>query len=85
MQQVDFTEPCLYATIVTLAKSDSKYASAASVADLTGATVTSQMNTIWYDNCLPQIPEANMRPAQTDAPAMLVALNGGACRCCRYR
>ena len=64
---------------MTLAKSDSKYASAASVADLTGATVTSQMNTIWYDNCLPQIPEANIRPAQTDAPAMLVALNSGAC------
>lgn len=79
MQQVDFTEPYFYATIVTLAKSDSKYASAASVADLTGATVTSQMNTIWYDNCLPQIPEANIRPAQTDAPAMLVSLNSGAC------
>lgn len=79
MQQVDFTEPYFYATIVTLTKSDSQYASAASVADLSGATVTSQMNTIWYNNCLPQIPDANILPAQADAPAMLVALNSGSC------
>ena len=79
MQQVDFTEPYFYATIVTLTKSDSQYASAASVADLSGATATSQMNTIWYTNCLPQIPDANILPAQADAPAMLVALNSGTC------
>ncbi len=78
-QQVDFTEPYFYASIVTLTKQDSAYANAASVADLSGATATSQMNTIWYDNCLPQIPEANILPAQADAPAMLVALNSGAC------
>ena len=79
MQQVDFTEPYFYATIVTLTKSDSQYASAASVADLSGATATSQMNTIWYNNCLPQIPDANILPAQADAPAMLVALSSGTC------
>lgn len=79
MQQVDFTEPYFYATIVTLTKSDSQYVSAASVADLSGATATSQMNTIWYNNCLPQIPDANILPAQADAPAMLVALNSGTC------
>lgn len=79
MQQVDFTEPYFFATIVTLTKSDSQYASAASVADLSGATATSQMNTIWYNNCLPQIPDANILPAQADAPAMLVALNSGTC------
>ena len=79
MQQVDFTEPYFYATIVTLTKSDSQYASAASVADLSGATATSQMNTIWYNNCLPQIPDANILPAQADAPAMLVAMNSGTC------
>ena len=79
MQQVDFTEPYFYAPIVTLTKSDSQYASAASVADLSGATATSQMNTIWYNNCLPQIPDANILPAQADAPAMLVALNSGTC------
>ena len=51
----------------------------ASVADLAGATATSQLNTIWYDNCLPQIPDGNIQPAQESAPAMLVALNSGRC------
>lgn len=68
LQQVDFTEPYFYATIITLTKEDSAYANAASVADLAGATATSQMNTIWYDNCLPQIPDGNILPAQADAP-----------------
>ena len=79
LQSVDFTEPYYYATIVTLVKSGSKYENAASVADLAGATATSQMNTIWYDNCLPQIQDATIQPAQESAPAMLVALSSGRC------
>lgn len=79
LESVDFTEPYYYATIVTLVKSGSKYENAASVADLAGATATSQLNTIWYDNCLPQIPDANIQPAQESAPAMLVALDSGRC------
>ena len=77
--QVDFSDPYYYASIITLTKKDSAYANAASVADLAGATATSQLGTIWYDNCLPQIPDANILPAQETAPAMLVALNSGAC------
>ena len=77
--QVDFSDPYYYASIVTLTKKDSTYASAASVADLTGATATSQLGTIWYDACLPQIENANILPAQETAPAMLVALHSGAC------
>ena len=77
--QVDFSDPYYYASIVTLTKKDSKYASATSVADLSGATATSQLGTIWYDTCLPQIPDANILPAQETAPSMLVALNSGAC------
>ena len=79
LESVDFTEPYYYATIVTLTKADSAYANATSVADLAGATGTSQLNTIWYTVCLPQIPDANILPAQESAPAMLVALNSGAC------
>lgn len=78
-QQVDFSDPYYYASIITLVKKDSKYASATSVADLDGATCTSQLGTIWYDNCLPQIPNANILAAQETAPAMLVALDSGAC------
>ena len=60
LQAVDFTEPYYYATIVTLVKNGSKYADAQSVADLAGATCTSQQSTIWYDTCLPQIQDANI-------------------------
>lgn len=79
MQSVDFTDPYYFATIVTLVKSGSKYENAKSVADLAGATGTSQLNTIWYDSCLPQIPQANVLPAMESAPAMLVALSTGRC------
>ena len=79
LEQVDFSTPYYYATIVTLVKNDSAYAAATSVADLKGATGTSQLGTIWYDNCLGQIPEVNMLPAQETAPAMLVALDAGTC------
>lgn len=79
MEMVDFSSPYYYASIITLVKADGPYANAASVADLKGATCTSQQNTIWYDVCLPQIEDANILPAQESAPAMLVALNAGKC------
>ena len=78
LEVVDFSDPYFYASIVTLTKADSAYASAVSVADLAGATCTSQLGTIWYDICLPQIPDANILTAQETAPAMLVALESGA-------
>ncbi|MDO5136432.1 MAG: transporter substrate-binding domain-containing protein [Eubacteriales bacterium] len=78
-EMVDFTEPYYYASIVTLVKTEGDYAEAKSVEDLKGVTCTSQQNTIWYDSCLPQIPEANVLPAQESAPAMLVALESGKC------
>ena len=77
LQMVDFTTPYYYASIVCLVDKDSPYASAQGVSDLSGASCTSQMNTIWYDVCLPQIPDADILPAQDSAPAMLVALDSG--------
>ncbi len=79
LEMVDFTEPYYYATIVTLVKADSKYADAKGLSDLAGATCTSQQNTIWYDNCLPQIPDADILPAQESAPAMTMVLKSGGC------
>jgi putative lysine transport system substrate-binding protein len=78
LQVVDFSEPYYYASIVTLVKADSEYANAQGINDLAGATGTSQLGTIWYDICLPQIPDANILAAQETAPAMLVALDSGA-------
>lgn len=79
LQMVDFTSPYYYASIISLVKADGPYAEAQSIADFAGATATSQMNTVWYDICLPQIPDANILPAQESAPAMLVALSSGKC------
>lgn len=75
LQMVDFTTPYYYASIVVLTNSDSKYANAKGISDLAGGTATSQLGTIWYDVCLPQIPNAKILAAQESAPAMLVALN----------
>ena len=75
--QVDFSDPYYYASIITLTKKDSAYANAASVADLAGATATSQLGTIWYDTCLPQIEGAQLMPASETAPAMVMAVTSG--------
>ena len=77
LQMVDFTDPYYYASIICLVKEGSEYENAQGVSDLAGASCTSQMNTVWYDVCLPQISDADILPAQDSAPAMLVALESG--------
>ena len=77
-EQVDFAGPYLYASIVCLTLADSQYASAQGISDLAGGSCTSQSATIWYDDMLPQIPDANIQPAAESAPAMLMALETGA-------
>lgn len=77
MQMVDFTIPYYYASVVSLVDSKGSYANATSVADLAGARGTSQINTIWYDLALPQIPNVRILPAQESAPAALVSLSTG--------
>lgn len=79
LAMVDFSTPYYYASIIALVKADSPYANATGVADLAGATATSQLNTVWYDSCIPQIADANILPAQDSAPAMLVALDSDKC------
>ena len=77
MDAVDFAGPYLYATIVCLVKQDSKFADAKGISELAGGSCTSQSGTIWYDSCLPQIPDAQIVPPQESAPAMLMALESG--------
>lgn len=77
LQMVDFSEPYYYATVVGLVKADGEYADAKGMSELKGATCTSQLGTIWYDVCLPQIEDADIQPAQESAPSMLVALESG--------
>ena len=79
LETMDFSDPYYYASIVTLTKADSSFAAATGLSGLAGAACTSQINTIWYDSCLPQIENANILPAQETVPAMLVSLEAGAC------
>ena len=76
-EQVDFAGPYLYATIVCLTLKDSELSNAKSIADLAGHSCTSQLSTIWYDTCLPQIENADIKAGKADAPAMLMALETG--------
>ena len=77
LEMVDFTTPYYYASIVTVANADGEYAAAEAIADLAGGTCTSQLNTVWYDVCLPQIADAEILPGADSAPAMIVALTSG--------
>ena len=76
-EQVDFAGPYFYASIVCVTKKGSPYATATSIADLTGGKCTAQIATIWYDQCLPQIDGALVQTAAETAPAMLMALETG--------
>ena len=78
-EQVDFAGPYLYASIVCVTKADSPLAQATGISQLTG-TCTSQIGTIWYDTCLPQLSEnegIQIQTAAESAPAMLMALETG--------
>ena len=77
MAQVDMAGPYYYATIVCVTKADSEYANAQSIADLAGGVCTAQSGTIWYDTCLPQIPDAQLQAPAETAPAMIMALESG--------
>ena len=77
MAEVDMAGPYYYATIVCVTTKDSKYATATSIADLSGGKCTSQSGTIWYDTCLSQIEGAELlAPAET-APNMIMQLETG--------
>ena len=75
---LDFTTPYYYASIVALVRGDSEFAGATGLAGLAGANATSQLNTVWYDIMLPQIPGINIQSPMDSAPAMLVSLTSGA-------
>ena len=77
MQQVDMAGPYYYATIVCVTTKDSVYSTATSISELAGGKCTAQSGTIWYDSCLPQIPDAQIQSPADTAPAMIMALQTG--------
>lgn len=74
-KEVDFSDPYYYAEIVTLVREDNQFANVSGISGFSGATATAQLGTIWYDLCLPQIPEINLIPATESVPSMLIALD----------
>ncbi len=75
-EMVDFAGPYMYASIVCLAKQGTPQAEAKGISELSGYC-TSQMGTIWYELCLPQIKDAQIQSPAESAPAMLMALESG--------
>ena len=77
-QTVDFTDNYYKASIFALVRKDGRYAGAKGIADLRGASCTSQQSTVWYE-LLKQIPGAQVQPALEDATTMIVSLRAGKC------
>lgn len=77
MEQVDMAGPYYYAEIVVVTTADSEYADATGIADLAGGTATAQSGTIWYDSCLPQIPDVQLESPAETAPQMIMSLTTG--------
>ncbi len=73
---VDFTENYYTSELVVVVKKDSKYASATSLADFSGAKITGQLNTFHY-TVIPQIEGVSQQTALESFPAMIVALTSG--------
>ena len=75
-EQIDFTKPYWVSDYVIIVRKDGKYKNAKSLADLKGAKITGQLNTIHYD-LIDQIPGVQKQEAMSDFPQMRVALQSG--------
>lgn len=75
LSYVDFTQPYYQASIVAVTREGSDYADAQTLSDLTGASCSSQENTVWYDECLQQIADAKIKEATEDVKEMFDGLD----------
>lgn len=74
---IDFSDAYYTSQLVVVVRKDGPYASAKSLADLSGAMITGQLNTFHY-SVINQIPGVNLAMAMETFPAMIVALRSGA-------
>lgn len=74
---LDFSDFYYTSDLVVVVKKGSPYAAAKALADLTGATITGQLNTFHY-SVIEQIPGVNKSSALETFPAMIVAVQSGA-------
>ena len=73
---LDFTSAYYYTNLVVVVRKDGAYANAESLADLSGAMITGQLNTFHY-TVIDQIEGVQKMQAMETFPAMIVALNSG--------
>ena len=69
-QSVDFSDPYYNANIVAVVAADGSYADAVNVTDFEGATLTSTLNTVWYD-VLDQITDYATKDAALDTASFV--------------
>ena len=74
---LDFTDAYYTSELVVVVKKNGAYAGAKSLADLSGATITGQLNTFHY-SVIGQIPDVTVGTAMESFSAMIVALQSGA-------
>lgn len=72
-QQIDFSDNYYDSQIVLVTRKDSPYAQATSLADLTEARITGQLNTFHYD-LIPQIPQVAQQTAMDSFPTMIASV-----------
>ena len=73
---IDFTAPYYSSELVIVVMANSKFASATSIADFTGAKITGQLGTFHYQ-VIDQIKGVSKQTAMSDFPVMLNALQSG--------
>ena len=74
---IDFSDFYYQSELVVVVRKDSPFASAKTLADLSGATIVAQLNT-FHDTVVDQIPGVIHGMAMETFPAMIVALNSKA-------
>jgi len=73
---IDFSDYYYSSDLVIVVQKGSKYESAKSLEDFSGAKITAQQNTFHY-TVIDQIPDVKKQTAMADFPAMRVALESG--------
>ena len=73
---IDFTDAYYNVQPVVVVRKDGPYANAKTLADLSGARITGQLNTFHY-GVIDQIPGVLKQTAMDDFPSMTVALSSG--------
>lgn len=73
---IDFTDNYYTSDLVVVVQKDGPYADANALADLSGAKITGQLNTLHY-TVIDQIPGVEKQAALESFPTMIVALTSG--------